>query len=109
MALDAGEGVRVGTALGLSVVLLAGGCLAGLLFTVGCSENLHPHTRREGVCSTVADGTAEIWLAMLWPVVLYAATWLIPGLRRRVGAVGLVIAALGVVFWAPLLAMGGSG
>ena len=99
--------MRAWTAIALSVALLGGGYLAGLLLTAACSENLRAGTRRESVCSTVAEGRVGFWLAVLWPVMVYAASWLIPGLRRRVGAVGLVIAALAMVFWARLLIVAG--
>jgi hypothetical protein len=86
----------------MAALLFVGLC-AGLLAIVGCSENVQPGTSRESVCSAVTDDAFSWWLAVLWPVVAYAASWLIPTLRRYAASVGFVVGVLAVGFWATLL------
>jgi hypothetical protein len=89
-------------AAGLFIALLGIGLAAGLLLTVGCSENVHPGTRRD-VCNAFTSGALAWWLAVLWPAALYASSWVVPALRRRGVLAGIVVAALAVVFWTILL------
>jgi hypothetical protein len=74
-----------------------------MLFSVGCSENLHSSTARKDACKTIQQSALSWWISTLWPVVLFAASQLLPWFRRHVVRTAIVVAILGAAFWTPLL------
>ena len=94
--------MKSGTAIGVLIIFLVAGLGAGLMLTVGCSENLQPGSSRKETCDTVAGGVLNWWIAVLWPAALFGVSRLIPSLNRHGIVVSLVVAVLAVAFWTPL-------
>ena len=76
----------------------------GHFFALGCTENLEAGTSRAEVCDSIGElWTATWWLAVIWPAVLFAASQLVPPLRRHPIVMAAAAALLMIAFWTPLL------
>lgn len=85
---------------GLALGLLAGGLFLGLMFIVGCSENLHPGTDRKRVCDSLQEsGGFGWWLAVLFPALVLAASQIAPWFRRHVILTATTIILVAIAGW----------
>ena len=90
--------------LPLAVGLLLAGLSCGMLFGVGCSENLHPYTDRTRTCEAIsAWGGLWWWAAVLAPPVALLVTQLTAWGRGHVLATTLLIAIVLSAGWTYLL------
>jgi hypothetical protein len=86
-------------AVGVVVLLILSGLIAGLLLSAGCSEQARP----ERVCDYAFGDSPVWWLIALGPAALFAGCMLVPVLRRHGGWIALFVALVALAVWVPLL------
>jgi len=95
--------VNVALVVALGLGLLLGALFLGLMFTAGCSENLHAGTARKDVCDAIGDSAVTGWSAVLWPVGMFGASRFVPWFRGHVVFAAMTTVILAAAFWIPVL------
>jgi hypothetical protein len=89
---------------GLALALAFAGLFLGLMFVVGCSENLRPGTDRTRVCDSMqGDNGYRWWLAVLTPALVLLLSQAVPWFRRHAVITATSIALVMGAFWAYVL------
>ena len=99
--------IRVAVIVGSAIFILGVGLIGGLLFTVGCSENLFPGTDRERICNSIGE-TPQWHLLVLAPLFALSLTQAFAWFRRRAWLAALAILLVTVLGWTYLLLIASS-
>jgi hypothetical protein len=96
------------TPLITSAIVITGVALVGgFYFAIGCSENLHPGTDRERICTDITGW--DDWLLLTFsPLLALFASQAIPWIRRHPWLAGLAILTVTISGWTTLLLIASS-